>query len=428
MVTPAPVARDDAHPSRDDLTAAPAIVMVANGAAPAALALPSSAELGRRITAAGAVHEVADERMSRDHATVRWDRGAWLIKDLDSRNGTWVNGERIAGEVKRRGDVIVRLGHTVFVLVADGRGHPAPSGDVVVGPELARAHEQIRRHAKAAAGTLLVEGEPGTGRQIAARVFHAESPRAGGPFVVAMCGGMQGVADRLLFGGKKGVVETIGHFQMARGGTLYLANIEELDPSAQAAIAKLLDVRALGTTPVDLGIVYGGQRLREAIADGKLREELFAQLEPTHVTLPPLRDRRVDLARLVQKEVAEVATQTKQAIGPHPRLLEAALLRPWPGNVTELRAAIRVASLRAIGERRDQVRPEDLAHDAGLPYGAAAAETAVERKGSGDLGKATLEAALVRANGVLAIAARALGIHRTQLIKLLDEHGIAHGE
>src|SRR5438046_877554 len=98
--------------------------MVANGFAPASLVLPSSAELGRKITASGATHEIADERMSRDHAKVRWERGTWVIDDLDSRNGTFIDGERIAGQVRRRGDVIVRLGHTVFILLADGRGQP----------------------------------------------------------------------------------------------------------------------------------------------------------------------------------------------------------------------------------------------------------------------------------------------------------------
>jgi DNA-binding NtrC family response regulator len=216
---------------------------------------------------------------------------------------------------------------------------------------------------------------------------------------------------------------------MAHGGTLYLSGIDELDPSAQAALAKLLEVRALGTTPVDIGIACGTERLREALADGRLRDDLFRQLEPAHVKLPPLRNRRVDLARLVQREVAEVAAQTGQTIGPHPRLLEACLLRPWPANVTELRAAIRGAAMRAIGDRRDQVKDDDLAADAGLPEGAAAAETAVERKTqTGDLDKASLEATLARANGVLTVAARMLGMHRSQLIKLLDEHGIAHDE
>ena len=134
------VAIDDAS----DLTAAPApgdaatpaIIMVACNSAPASLVVPPPADLGRTVTAAGASHELADERMSRDHAKVSWDRGSWTIRDLDSRNGTYVNGERVLGEVKRRGDVVLRIGHAIFLLVADGRGHPRISdGGSVVGPE-----------------------------------------------------------------------------------------------------------------------------------------------------------------------------------------------------------------------------------------------------------------------------------------------------
>jgi DNA-binding NtrC family response regulator len=141
-----------------------------------------------------------------------------------------------------------------------------------------------------------------------------------------------------------------------------------------------------------------------------------------------LRNRRVDLARLVQKEVAAVAAQASRPLGTHARLLEACLLRPWPSNVSELKACVRVAAMRAIGDGRDLVKLDDLADDAGLPFGAISAETAVERGSArtSDLGKPTLIAAMGRANGVLTVAARMLKLHRTQLIKLLDEHGIAY--
>jgi DNA-binding NtrC family response regulator len=414
------VASDDT----DEVTAAPAIVMVASGMSPTSLVLPSTATLGRTITAAGATYEVADERMSRDHASVRWDRGTWMVNDLDSRNGTFVNGERIAGEVKRRGDVIVRVGHTVFVLLADGRGHPASEGPAVVGPELGGVYEQMRRFAVAGSGLLLVQGAPGSGKQLAARTFHEAGPRAAGPFVTLSCGAIHGVAERLLFGGKKGVVETIGHLQMARGGTLYLAEIGELDPAAQAGLIKLLEARA-ATGAVDCGIVCGGYELRTAVVDGLLREELFDRLATAAIMVPPLRARRVDLARLMQLEVNDVSAQHQLSMKLHPKLMEACLLRPWPGNVRELRAAIRHAATRAIADHRDILKADDLLDTAGLPPGATSAETAVERKGPQELGRASLIEAMSRANNVVTAAARSLRIHRSQLTKLLEEHAIA---
>lgn len=407
----------------DDLTTAPAIVMVASAMRPSSLVVPAPAELGRLLRAAGTTHELADERLSRDHATVRWERGTWVIRDLESRNGTFVGGERIGGEVKRRGEVVLRLGHTLFVLVPDGRGHPAPpAGDLVIGPELRRAYDRL--HALAPGGRLLVEGGEGSGKQLAARAFHEAGPRASGPFVMVRCGAISGVADRLLFGYRRGVVETIGQLQLAQGGTLYLAELGMLDPVAQGALLKRL------ATDLDCNLVCSGHDLRAAVAEGRLRGELLERLAPVSISIPPLWTRRVDLARLVQLEVAEQATEQGVDLAVHSRFLEACVLRPWPGNARELRAAVRYAIARALADdRRTVIRVDDLLASAGLPPGATSAETAVERRGSsgqGRLGRANLIAAMVGANNVLTVAARSLGIHRSQLTKLLEEHDIPY--
>lgn len=400
-------------PGDDAASSQPAIVMVASNLAVTAAMLPAAVELGRTVSHAGGTFELVDERMSKHHATVRWDQGSWVIRDLDSRNGTYVNAERIHGEVKRRGDVALRLGHTLFILVANGSGHPGTvDGGVVVGPELARVYDQIRR--LASGGVLLVQGGAGIGKQLAARVFHAASPRAAGPFTSVNCGSLQGVADRLLFGGKKGVAETIGHLQMARGGTLYLSSISELDPAAQATLVKLL------AQPLETNIVCAGHDLRMAVTDGALRADLYERLAKSAVTVPLLRARRVDLVRLIQLEAGDLKV--------HPRLIEDCLVRPWPGHVRELRAAIRQAAARALEDQRDLIRPEDLADAAGVPPGATSAETAVERKSGGATGHdaVSLAQAMRRANGSLVACARALNLHRAQLAKLLEEHGIPY--
>ncbi|MEJ7601978.1 MAG: FHA domain-containing protein [Kofleriaceae bacterium] len=192
---------------------APAIVLVWSGTEPRALVLPAHAELGRRIAIEGGTHEVADDRMSRDHAVVRWDGGTWVVRDLDSRNGTYLNGERAVGELRRRGDAVLRLGHSVFLLLGDGRGHAGlPGAGEIVGPELARAYAALVLDAAA----IFIQGEPGTGKQRAVRHWHDTGPRATGPFVSVSCSSMpEGVAERLLFGGKRTPVgiETIGHYR-----------------------------------------------------------------------------------------------------------------------------------------------------------------------------------------------------------------------
>jgi DNA-binding NtrC family response regulator len=405
--------------------------MVARSTEAVAHMLGESAVLGRTIkTSEGKTHEIDDERMSREHARVRFERGHWVITDQDSRNGTFVNGQRITGEVRRRGDTILRLGHSVFVLSSDASDHPAPlAGEEVVGPELARSYAQVRRAANAR--VVLVYGEPGAGKDVAARLFHEAGPRRGGPFVVVNCAAAPEVADRLLFGAKKGIVESIGQFQMARGGTIFLDEISTIGPSVQVKLARLIDkqvlepVGALEGTPIDVGIVVGAHaELRIAAADGRFDADLYKRLEEVSVYLPPLRERRVDIARLVQREVAA----TDPSLMAHAKLVEACLVRPWPGNLRELQGAVREAAARARAQKRDIVRVEDLDPAAGLTAGALAAETAVERPkrdtGRTDIDKASIEAALSRANNITHLAARILGVHRTTLYQLMDKHGI----
>ena len=423
---------DDVSSITHDDPPVPAIVMVATGANRASLVLSVPAELGRRIAAAGKTHDVDDERMSRDHALVTTERGLWLISDRDSRNGTFVDGERVRGEVRRRGDVVLRLGHTVFVLVASGRSESDDEpADQVVGPELARVYAEVRRHA--ASDTLLIHGEPGTGKELAARLYHEAGPRRGGPFVAINCAAIPaGFAERLLFGSKDGglsqAIDATGHLQMAHGGTLFLDEIAGLDPAVQAKLLRAIETRevvpagATSATPVDLGIVAASQReLRLAVAERRFRDDLYYRLALATVHMPPLRARKIDIARLIQREVAAVSRK----LAPHARLIEACCCRPWPGNVRELCSAVRQAAGDAIAAGRDVVRLEDLAATAGMPLSAVLGEATTERPRTADeIDKDAVVAALARANNVVSVAARALGIYRTQLDRLMEKYGI----
>jgi transcriptional regulator with PAS, ATPase and Fis domain len=420
----------------------PGIVIVASGRTARHVVLSPPAELGRRMASSGAtIHEIDDERMSRDHATVRYARGGWTIADRDSRNGTHVDGERITAESRRRGTVVVRLGQTLCILVEHARGHAGPDrapspGALVVGPELARAFADVER-AAASGDSVLVHGESGAGKELAARRFHDASRRSKGPFVAVNCATIpEGVAERLLFGAKKGAfsgaIDALGHFQMAAGGTLFLDEVAELEPAVQAKLLRVLETRevqpvgASSATAIDVGIVAASHReLRAAVAGKAFRDDLYYRLARVTVQLPALRDRKVDIARLVQRELAAL----EGGLAPHTKLLEACCLRAWPGNVRELVAAVRQAAETARAAGRDVVRVEDLAEHAGASFDRVQGETALERPGVAPaaLDKPAVEAALVRANGVVSVAARALGLHRTQLYRLLDKLGIARG-
>jgi DNA-binding NtrC family response regulator len=437
---------DDVSSITEDAAPDPAIVMVASGPNATSLVLPVPAELGRRIAAGDRTLEVEDERMSRDHAAVRVERGVWVIADRDSRNGTFVDGERVHGEVRRRGDVVLRLGHTVFVLVADGRGHGGEQpADEVVGPELARVYDQVRRHA--ASDTLLIHGESGSGKELAARLYHAAGPRAGGRFEPINCAAIpEGVAERLLFGSKKGAfsgaIDATGHFQTAHGGTLFLDEIADLDPAVQAKLLRVIETRevvpvgATHGTPVDIGIVAASHcDLRQAVAERRFRDDLYFRLALVTVHVPALRARKVDIARLVQREVAGASRK----LAPHAKLIEACCLRPWPGNIRELRSSVRQAAAEALAAGRDIVRVEDLAATAGMPLVPAPSESGTgagagagagagldrPRVVAGEIDREAVAAALARASNVVSVAARALGVHRTQLYRLMEKYGIS---
>jgi transcriptional regulator with GAF, ATPase, and Fis domain len=158
------------------------------------------------------------------------------------------------------------------------------------------------------------------------------------------------------------------------------------------------------------------------VAERRFRDDLYYRLALTTVHMPPLRTRKVDIARLVQREVAAVSRK----LAAHPRLLEACCVRPWPGNVRELRSAVRQAAGDALAAGRDSVRLDDLAATAGMPM--LAGEPERPRPSAGEIDRDAVVAALARAGGVVSVAARALGLHRTQLYRVMEKHGISRGD
>jgi transcriptional regulator with PAS, ATPase and Fis domain len=325
----------------------------------------------------------------------------------------------------------VRAGDTVIALVANGRGHPTANAEPVVGPELHAAYAQIRAHA--VDDTMLIHGESGSGKELAARLYHASGPRSRGPFVAINCATIpEGVAERLLFGARKGAfsgaVDAPGHFQAANGGTLFLDEIAELPLSVQAKLLRVIESREVipvgssSGAPVALGIVAASHcDLRAAVAERRFREDLYYRIASSTIYLPPLRARKVDIARFVEREL----TAFDPAYQPHARLVEACCTRAWPGNVRELRSAVRYAAINAQISGRRVVRVEDLAPTAGLPIGdAPALPRKVPCVVPTSLDRGTIVTALAAANHVVSVAARNLGLHRTQLYRLLDRHGI----
>ncbi|MEN9509669.1 MAG: hypothetical protein RLZZ621_2232 [Gemmatimonadota bacterium] len=288
--------------------------------------------------------------------------------------------------------------------------------------------------------TVLVTGESGTGKELVARALHEESGRRNKPFVALNCSALPSeLVESELFGHTRGaftgaVKDRGGLFEAANGGTLFLDEIGDLGPLAQAKVLRALEngevMRVGGTrsTRVDVRVIAATNRpLDEMVTDGRFREDLLYRLKVISLALPPLRDRKQDIPLL--------ATHFLQVFSDRhhlpPRLIsdrarEILLQYEWPGNVRELRNVIEGALVMcdgaeiddcdlpaALANPRSSIKPSMLEQAVDLPF------VEAREKALREFDRAFLGAALARHNGNIARTARALGLHRQSLQKLL---------
>lgn len=430
---------DEGRSSSSNEPPIPGLVAVLLAGQPVCAALPlveDAIELGRGADFGPL--RLDDNWMSRHHATVRIKDGRWVVRDLGSRNGTHLDGAPVDREQRVDQAVVVRTGASLFLLCDDIRPFQAQptsvSGDMVVGPTLAKVFGQIDRASRF--GTSLhIVGESGSGKELAARAFHDFGRRAAGPFIAVNCAAIpEGVAERLLFGARKGAfsgadAHAEGYVQAADGGTLFLDEVAELDLAVQAKLLRVLEMRevlALGASrpvPVDLHICSATHRdLRVEAAAGRLREDLYFRLSRPEVRVPPLRERREEIPLLASRALAEVHGRLRA----HPLLIEACLLRDWPGNVRELIAEVRTAGQAALIDDGEMVEVRHLRDEAGQRLVTRDDQpTPSRRPRSGNQPTPEeIEAVLQAEGGNVSSSARALGLHRTQLRRLLARHEI----
>jgi transcriptional regulator with PAS, ATPase and Fis domain len=367
-----------------------------------------------------------DEKLSRHHAEIGFAGGRWVVHDLGSRNGTFVDGEAVEGRVEVGDRAVVRAGATLFLLTRDVRPFAGlrveDDGKLVRGPRFG-AVLRAAADAAIAGDALLVQGETGTGKEIVARAFHKALGRPSAAFVAVNCANIpEGLAERLLFGAKRGAYsgamgDVLGYVQAAQGGVLFLDEIGELEPAVQPKLLRVLEtkeVMSLGSSAaqrIDVCFCCATHRdLRADVESGRFRSDLYFRLGERDVTVPPLRDRREEIPWLVRAFLAQRVA--------HSKLVEACLLRPWPGNVRELARELSRAVQRAGAD--EAIRAEHLRPEAGapLPSRGVAADTGEPRAD-----RAHIEAALERAGGNVSAAARDLGLHRTQLRRILAKLG-----
>lgn len=362
-----------------------------------------------------------DRRASSQHARIERKGTAFVLTDLGSRNGTRVNGHPVKTHRLVDRDMI-EIGRSLFVY------RTAPSESVE--PVLSRAHQlgpTVTHNLESAALAIalariapttepvLVLAETGAGKEVVCSAIHALSGRRG-PLRAVDCGAIpESLFESTLFGHRKGAftgaAETrTGEIAASSGGTLFLDEVGNLPASAQAKLLRVLETATVtpvgGDRPlrVDLRCV-AATNVDVFAEDAGFRADLVRRLAGWIARIPPLRERTEDLGTLTAHLLREVGVD---AAAIRPEAARILFTSGFPGNVRELRAALRSATLLADD------RPIDVEH---LPVPSVGAPEAITDEQA-------LHSALTQANGNVSAAARAMGTHPRQIYRWIDKYGL----
>ncbi|RPH66374.1 MAG: PEP-CTERM-box response regulator transcription factor [Burkholderiales bacterium] len=297
-------------------------------------------------------------------------------------------------------------------------------------PSLLKICRQIERIAPTSA-TVLLLGESGTGKEVLARALHQLSPRSGKRFVAINCAAIpEALLESELFGHERGaftgaVKQTQGKIEVADGGTLFLDEIGDLPLALQAKLLRFLQERTIeriggrSEIGVDVRVLCATHcNLRELIAEGTFREDLFYRLSEIVITIPPLRDRIGDAALLAHAFVQRFANQNgrdRLVLGDD--AVEAISRHGWPGNVRELENCIKRAVIMADG---NTIRTDDL----GLDTPGAQAVLPSLRQAREEAERQAVLKVMAHVDGNVARAADLLGVSRPTLYDLLNRFGL----
>ena len=385
---------------------------------------------------------IADPAVSRLHAELELlDSGLW-VRDLESRNGTFVQGVRVTracipdGGQLRVGATDLTLSYapeaTPVEIWPEGRFGPMVGNSIPMREMFARLSRVARSEA-----TVLIQGETGTGKEVAARAIHEASSRAGEAFVIIDCGALpENLLEAELFGHSRGaftgaVEARAGAIEAADGGTVFLDEVGEVPLNMQPKLLRVLEsrtVRRVGETahrPVNVRFLSATNRdLRTMVNTRAFREDLYFRLAVLPVTIPPLRERPADILALVHHFLPAEALQAVS-----PQMVRELMARPWLGNVRELRNFVERAV--ALGAREAMA----LSGSSGLPEGTDAQMrlprallTLPYREMREQVLQAAerdyLEALLERHDRNISDAAEASGLNRTSLYRLVAKHGL----
>jgi DNA-binding NtrC family response regulator len=377
---------------------------------------------------------LTDPTVSHYHLELRCEDGV-RVKDLGSRNGTYIGDVRI-NEVVVPVGTRLRLGRTVLAVLDATIAPPSEPlppvnvpGLVAASPTMQDIGRTIARLAQSNVA-VLVQGETGTGKEMVARAIHEASPRAKRPFVVVDPGALPAtlVASQL-FGHERGAFTGAerrqeGAFEMAHGGSIFLDEIGELPLAVQPALLGVLERRSfrrLGgkeDIQVDVRVISATHRdLRAEANQGSFRADLYFRLAVARIEIPPLRERTEDIAPLVAHFAADISGS--QAFPFSEATMAALRAHRWSGNVRELRNV--VESALAMGS----INLNGLAEPVAAPMGAVMpAYRAARADALAAFERTYLRKLIDAAGGNASAAARTANMDRPYLLSLLRRHGL----
>ena len=393
-------------------------------------------ERGKAKVGSGSSNDLVVDHptVSRTHLEIELAPGGVRVVDQGSTNGTRYQGARVE-------QVMVPIGAALLLGGAELRIEPAVQ---VATSELGKLRSAapamrgaIKALAKAAATdvTILLEGETGCGKEIAARAVHDGSPRAAGPFQVVDCGALaRGIAQAELFGHAKGAFtgadrDRAGALESAKGGTIFLDELGELPLDLQPLLLRALEerkVRRVGETAYrafDVRIVAATNRdLDVEVEEGRFRRDLLHRLSVVRVRLPALRERTEDLP-LLARAILDDMGAAAAGVSLSEETIKALAGYRWPGNVRELRNLLE-RTVAMGGELAENALPPAPSLREGEKGGENVEYHEARKKALDAFERDFILGVMRRSDGNVTRAAKESGIDRVYLYRLMKKHGI----
>jgi len=414
---------------------------------------------GKELTVAGDVIRIGkadnndlilhEDTVSRSHCEILRDAKGYLLRDLGSTNGTFLDGAEVR-------EAYLRAGSAMTVGTVQIRFQPFSERIEILPSEKERLGDMVGRslaireifglmeRVGPTEATVLIEGETGTGKDMVARTIHQLSSRHEGPFVVVDCGAVApNLIESELFGHEKGAYTGAtttrqGAFEQAHGGTIFLDELGELSLDLQPKLLRVLEqreIRRVGgnrTVRVDIRVVAATkQDLKKEVQRGKFREDLFFRVSVVPMYMPPLRQRKDDIPLLVANFMRTMGGEG--STDPPEETLDMLLGHDWPGNVRELRNVLeRGAFLShhmgpeafAFIDAPGMGAPNSGRAPAGVPFDPALSYRENKERWNDQFERQFLTWLLERAEGNISRAAREADMDRKYLHKLIKKHGL----